>query len=519
MMRPWMRMVVWIAALGAAAPVHGQTSEVQRGEVRRQVVEALEQVRVSLDVARSELSEQVHASVVEAAAQVLAMKDDIAAITAEAIDATFLSIDPVLGARDPAPTASAPAPWLQVDPADSLYRVGRDALNRRDFERAASVFAEIRSRHPSSGYAPDSYYFQAFALQRLGGRARGQEALRLIEEQRNRHPDAATRADADQLRVRLQGVLAQAGDPRATVAIEQQALSGCDQEDQQLRVAALSALMSMDEARALPILQEILRSRDECSVELRRQAVFLVARTEGEGVVDLLLDLAQRDPDPDPEVRQQAVFWLSRVRTDAAVDALEAILQQSTDRRLQEQAVFALSQQGSPRTLQILRGYAERSGTPSAVRQQAIHALSRTEGGSAYLRQLYPTLAESELKQQAIFAVAQSGTAEDRAWLLERVRDSGEDTEVRKHAIAGVSRAGLPLADVRALYSEIDERDVREQLIFAISRSDDPEAVDALMEIARGETDRRLREQAVFWLGRMDDERAAQFLLDLIRGR
>ena len=65
--------------------------------------------------------------------------------------------------------ASAPHPWLQADPADSVYRAAREALNRRDFSTAATLFAQIPSRFPKSGYAADALYWQAFALYRVGG--------------------------------------------------------------------------------------------------------------------------------------------------------------------------------------------------------------------------------------------------------------------------------------------------------------------------------------------------------------
>jgi TolA-binding protein len=64
---------------------------------------------------------------------------------------------------------SAPAPWLRADPADSLYRAAREALNRRDYRAAATLFAQIPARFPKSGYAADALYWQAFALYRLGG--------------------------------------------------------------------------------------------------------------------------------------------------------------------------------------------------------------------------------------------------------------------------------------------------------------------------------------------------------------
>jgi len=61
-----------------------------------------------------------------------------------------------------------PAPWADLDPADSLYRAGREALNREDFRRAAALFAEISRRFPKSEYAADAGYWRAYALYRSG---------------------------------------------------------------------------------------------------------------------------------------------------------------------------------------------------------------------------------------------------------------------------------------------------------------------------------------------------------------
>src|SRR5512143_307684 len=65
--------------------------------------------------------------------------------------------------------SQAPAPWLQDDPADSLYRVAREALNQGQYKRAAELFASLVHRYPKSGYAGDALYWQAFALYRAGG--------------------------------------------------------------------------------------------------------------------------------------------------------------------------------------------------------------------------------------------------------------------------------------------------------------------------------------------------------------
>lgn len=56
-----------------------------------------------------------------------------------------------------------------------------------------------------------------------------------------------------------------------------------------MKVAALNALLQMDEARARPILRRVLARRDTASVCLHRKAAFLVAQQQADGTEDILL--------------------------------------------------------------------------------------------------------------------------------------------------------------------------------------------------------------------------------------
>ncbi len=418
--------------------------------------------------------------------------------------------------------SQAPEGWLQEDPGGRLYAAGREALNRRRYQDAARHFAALREEHPRSGYVADSYYWHAFALFRRGGGEELRRAAELLSVQAERHANAGTRRDADALRVRIEAQLAQRGDPRAAQAIAQQAAGPCD-EGQEVRLAALSALLNMNEDQAVPILQELLRSRDECSVELRRRAVFLVAQKMDEASVDILLDLAHRDPDPDPEVREQAVFWLHQVRTPEALDALESILMESEDRELQEQAIFAISQRsGDRRAIEALRGYARRTDIPSDLRADAIFWISQNPnaGGAEYLIELYPQLEDPELRERAIFGIAQAGGDQAQEWLLERVRDDREPVEARKNALFWAGQIGGDIIEqLQGLYGTLEDREMKEQLIFVASQDGGRASVDFLMEVAREEEDGELRENAIFWLGQTDDPRVPEFLLSLVRGR
>ncbi|MGD2068716.1 MAG: HEAT repeat domain-containing protein [Gemmatimonadota bacterium] len=414
-----------------------------------------------------------------------------------------------------------PEAWLTQDPADSLYRAAREALNQGRYERAASLFAQIREAHPRSGYSPDSYYFQALALQRAGGSARLRQALELLAEQRSRYSDHATADDARALEVRIEGALARAGDAESAARIQERAAADCESDDQELRSAALGALLQMDADRAVPILREVLRSRGECSAELRKRAVFLVAQKMTPETVDILLDLAHENPDPDPEVREAAVFWLSQVRSEEAVDALQAILAESEDETLQERAVFAISQHPSERAAEVLRSYAVRQDAPEELREQAIFWIGQrhdAESG-AFLRDLYGRLQDRELKEKVIFGVGQSPGEEGRRWLIDLARNEQEPMELRKNALFWAGQSGqLAAVDLAGLYDSMSDREMREQVIFALANGGSREGVTELMEIAENETDSELRQRAIFWLGQSDDSRVPEFLLRIIQG-
>ena len=443
------------------------------------------------------------------------------------------------------PAELPPAAWLQGDPADSLYRAAREALNRRDYAQAASLFAALPDRYPRSGYAADAYYWRAFALYRLGGDTRLREALSALRTQQDRFPKASTKGDAKALERRIQGELARGGDSDAAEEVTQAATAlvrpptppsspsapeppeppeapeapegaECDDDSDDMKLAALNALIHMNAERAQPILKKVLARRDAGSACLRQKAVFLVAQGGGEGVEGILVQTARSDP--DAEVRQQAVFWLSQVEGDAAVAALDSILRSAKDANLQEKAIFALSQHDSDRARGALRAYAERPGLSTDLREKAIFWIGQSGGkeNEAYLRGLFGKLKEEELRQKILFSISQMGGAENGRWLIGVARDRAQPLETRKQALFWAGQSGVPIADLATLYNATDVREMREQLVFVYSQRDEPEAVDKLLEIARRDPDAEMRKKALFWLGQSDDPRAAKALQDII---
>jgi HEAT repeat protein len=424
--------------------------------------------------------------------------------------------------------ASSPrAAWAPEDPGDSLYRAGRQLLNRSRYVEAARAFNELIQRYPRSTYAPDAYYWAAFALYRTGDEAGLRRATTLLEYQASHYPRAATRGDGDALLARVYGELARRGDPQAGEWVQAHASAGiadtgrstgtaCPSGEDDPRVAAINALLQMDAANAMPILRQVLARRDACSVELRRRAVFLVSQKRTPETEDLLLAAARDDPDSD--VRQQAIFWLSQVGSDKAVTALDSILRVSTDEDLRDKAVFALSQIRSPRAGQILRDLAAREDAPEETREKAVFWLGQRHGSdnAAFLRDLYARVRPTDLKEKIIFALSQMRSTENTRWLMDLALNSREDVDLRKKALFWAGQSGAAIGDLVQLYDRTSDRDIKDQLIFVYSQRHEAAALDKLIDIARHESDRDLRKKAVFWLGQSHDPRAAQVLLEII---
>lgn len=436
----------------------------------------------------------------------------------------------------------------QGDVADSVYRAARQALNDNQYQRAAELFKSIRDRYPRSTYVPNTYYWQAFAQYRDGSSDQLRAAREALKAQKDKYPRASTRRDAEALLRRVQGALARLGDAEAAAAAVSDAdqvapavpvqpaqpaqpavpptprgsrrgsNDRCDDDDDDIRIAALNAVLQMDADRAVPLLKTVLARRDEGSACLRRKAVFLVSQKRSDETSRILLDAVRNDP--DQEVREQAVFWLSQVPGEETVTALDSILQDpKADPAIQEKAIFALSQHRSPRAGTILCSYSGRRDRPAELREKSIFWLGqrRAAENQQCLRDLYRTLDTDELKEKVIFSLSQMGGADNYRWLMDIALNQRENIELRKKALFWAGQGShVDIADLVRLYDSMNDREMKEQLIFVYSQRREDAALEKLFQIGRNDPDRELRKKAIFWVGQSRSPKAAQYLQELI---
>ena len=412
----------------------------------------------------------------------------------------------------------------EQDPTDSLWRAARQAFNRGDYASAGKLYADLARRYPDATRAGDALYWAAFALYKNDDLLR---ARSLLFTQQERYAKAATLRDGYALLARVQVALAKQGDREAAEWINKHAQpadtgrargGSCpgEDDDDDMRIAALNGLLQMDATNALPILKKVLSHRDGCSAGLRRKAVFVVSQKRGGETEDILLDVARNDP--DSEVRQQAVFWLSQVGSDRAVTALDSILRSAPDPELQDKAIFALSQIHNARAAQILRDYATNERASDEAREKTIFWLGQqgSAENAAFLRGLYAKLTGEDLKEKVIFSLSQMGGADNGRWLMDIALNEREPVEMRKKALFWAGQTGGNLEQLVGLYDRMQDQEMKEQLIFVYSQRHEAAALDQLIRIAKTEQNKELRKKAIFWLGQSHDPRAAQVLLEII---
>jgi hypothetical protein len=496
----------------------------------------VEHMRMNAEHLRAETMLQADAVRASAKAAVSVDAHAVKAMAAEAAASAWATVEPMRTGgwtQDKLLSARPREPWAQEDPADSLYRVAREALTRGEYRRAALTFNEITRKYPRSTYAYSSAYWEAFSRYRIGTTDELRLALRILDGKgdsvslQSSNSRRGESEDIPALRTRVLGALAARGDRDAAARVEaENATRGnsCDREEVSVRAEALSALGQMDIASTMPTIRKVLARRDDCTVELRRRALYMVGRQPGAEGTAVILDVAKNDPDAN--IRGEAMRWLPRVAGDAAVPQLEELLRTSADEQSQRSAISALGAIDSDPARRAVRAIIERTDANERVRREAIMSLARDRENRAvspddmnYLRSLYAKMQTPSLKEAVLTSVSRIPAAENEQFLLGIARNVNEPPSLRASALQRLGRMEtVKVADIASLYEVADSRSMREQILQALSQRKESEAVDKMIEIARRDTDPRIRGYAVTLLGRMapNNERAKQFIQSIL---
>ncbi|MBC8086767.1 MAG: HEAT repeat domain-containing protein [Phycisphaerae bacterium] len=404
------------------------------------------------------------------------------------------------------------------DPADSLYNVAREAMNRGEYRRSADAFAQVRSRFPKSTKLLTAAYYEAYMRYKIGTTEELRTALRLLTENRNTSNSDGNH-EISVLATRVRGALASRGDQQAArdLALEAQK-GGCDKEDMQVRAEALSALASSDMNAATPMLRRVLDKKDPCSIELRRRALSILLRRADTAATSAAISVA-RNNDETLELRVDAVRYLSRLPGDNALSTLEDLMRNSNEREVQRAAVSSLSNSENSRARSSVRALIERSDVSEELRSEALSSFSKernTPEDATYLRNLYSKMQSENLKRSVLSAISRMGGPENDQFLLGVARNTSESSDVRSSAISRLARSTstVSVSDYAKLYDSAESRSIRLQVVSALGQRKEPEALDKMIDILKTSTDSSVRQQIISILGRHPDPKAKAALAD-----
>ena len=403
--------------------------------------------------------------------------------------------------------------------AQQYFENAREKLNRRHFEDAATLFERAYEMGLEREQAGDALYWQAFALYRLERTLELKHAAELLEQLQLEYQDAATAEEAESLAARVYAELAERGEAEAAREIAERA----SEEDirQETRTAALQALMHMDERKALPMLEKIVRDTRPENADLRRNALFILCRDGGKRTEDLLVDLLEKEEDPGFLV--DLVHCLARSGSDRTMQAMMDAYHRLPPGDAAEGILLAIGHHGGPEVFDFLAGIVRDREQPADVRAHALRGLAET-GRDRQATEVILSILETETDRQILEMALMSLGHMDNPGAVDALRGllkntwAGQDEEFQAMALhLCASRGELDLDTIRQLYQQARSRELKQQVCHVLTMHEDRDAaLDLLIEIARGEDDPGVRRDAVFWVGQFDDERAAEFLLEII---
>ncbi len=223
-----------------------------------------------------------------------------------------------------------------------------------------------------------------------------------------------------------------------------------------------------------------------------------------------------RPPQPeaqdDEDLKLMAINSLMHSNAERAVPMLEQVLNSSASPRLKERALFVLAQSGSPQARQTIINYAKGSGNPE-IQSKAINYLGLFGGADsgAALAEIYRTSQDVAVRKQVINAWFLKG---DAARITELAKTE-KNPELRREAITRLGMMGKRTAgELRSLYSSEPDKQLKKAVLNAFFVQGNAQA---LIQIARTETDPELKRAAVSKLSVMDSKEAADYMMEVLQ--
>ncbi len=235
-------------------------------------------------------------------------------------------------------------------------------------------------------------------------------------------------------------------------------------------------------------VDDIKISNMSLQVDLESLPVIWVESANDNESVSLLTSLFEKSNDVETEKDFVGAIAFHQSSKDV-ISFLTSIVKGEYDEEVREDAVFWIGQQETDEVLPFLTKVA-RTDQSEDVREKAIFSISQVESESAVdtLISLSRKGRDHEMRSKAMFWLAQKASNKAVKALKDVIKDDDEDSDVQRQAL------------------------------FALTQSDDKhEGVNELIEIAKSHRNPKIRKEAIFWLGQSEDPKAIDALVEIVK--
>ena len=375
-----------------------------------------------------------------------------------------------------------PAP--SEDRADELYDEGREAIEEGRYERAVDRFNRLIDLKTNRTDA--ALYWKAYAQNKLGQRT---EALTTLSDLEKAFRDSRWMKDANALEIDIRQSSGQTVSPDA-------------QNDEELKMYALNALMQSDAERAMPAIEKILSGSS--SIKLKEKALFVLSQSRSARAHEILANIAKGGSNPDLQLR--AIRYIGLMGGTDSRQILDDAYRASTDPAVKRAILRSFMTSGDrARLLSLAKTEKDASLRGEAVRQLGV---MRAE---AELAELYQTETAVEVKKSILQAMFVGGSDK----LMDLAKNE-KDPELRRSAIHNLGLLRRPGATeaLTSIYASDSNVEIRKAVVNALFLQQN---AGALVGLARSEKNLEMKKEIVQKLSLMKSKEAIDYLAELLK--
>lgn len=369
---------------------------------------------------------------------------------------------------------------------EALYADVTRAINESRWTDAEGLCNRVIQQHGVR--AEGALYWKAYAENKEG---RPSDALNTCGELRKLYSTSRWLEECGALEIEIRGQSGQPVQPQS-------------EPNDDLKLLALNSLMHHDEARAMPIVMQILKGN--ASPKLKERALFVLAQSNSKDAQDLLLQITKGQTDPELQVK--AIQMFSVMKGKQSTDMFADIYRNTNNDQVKKAVLEAyFISKNSDKLLEAAR----RESNPKLVRE-AISELGAL-GSVSDLLSLYRETPAEETKASILNAFVASGKKGEDA--LNDIVASEQNPSLQRKAIRNLGAVGRASATpaLLAAYQKSSDVETKKAAVEALFLAQD---AHDLVTLARAEKDPALKQIIVRQLSIMRDKEASDYMLEIL---